>query len=374
MKIAISCHSTQGGSGVVATELAIGLARRGHELHMISDDRPFRLDHDSLVRFHKVTTTDYPLFRYPPHGLSLANKIAEVVMDHGIDVVHAHYAVPHAISAILAANSIRPNPVRVVTTLHGTDITLVGSHRDFYRLTRWAMTECDGLSSVSAWLRDVTMKEFDLPTEPRVIPNFVDCDRFNPDQRVAYPAASAEFQVLHASNFRPVKRVFDVIRVFDRIQQKVPAKLLMVGDGPDRALAEDLARELGIADKVEFTGPQTDVERICRQSHLFLMLSDYESFGLSALEAMACGAPAIASLAGGLPEVVINGVTGFLCNVGDLEQMACRATCLLKDRKAWEAMSLAGQRMAHEKFCKDLILPQYEAFYEQILVAAPVRT
>lgn len=370
MRIAISCHPTQGGSGVVATELAMGLARRGHEIHLVSDEMPFRLKDAPRVRFHRVTTTDYPLFKYPPHALSLANKLAEVATDHQIDILHAHYAVPHAISAIIAAQIVKPYRVRVVTTLHGTDITLVGSHRDFHRICRYAMLECDGVTVVSNWLKEQTMKEFSLPRQPEVIPNFVDCNRFSAGGRVDWPA-DGEFQLLHASNFRPVKRVCDILRVFGKVQRQIPARLVMVGDGPERGLAQELAGELGLGHRVDFVGPQVAVENLYRRSHLFLLLSDYESFGLSALEAMACGTPVVASKAGGLPEVVKDNVTGLLCEVGAIRETADRVIALLKDRARWEAMAQAAPFDAAHRFCTDDVLPWYEKLYERVMGRSP---
>jgi N-acetyl-alpha-D-glucosaminyl L-malate synthase BshA len=367
MRIAISCHPTQGGSGVVATELAMGLAGRGHEVHLVSDEIPFRLKQQPRVRFHRVRTTDYPLFKYPPHSLSLANKLAEVALDHQIDVIHAHYAVPHAISAIVASQIVKPYRVRVVTTLHGTDITLVGSHRDFYRICRYAMLECDGVTVVSGWLRDQTMKEFNLPTPPVIIPNFVDCRRFSPLDRVGWPAPDEPFQLLHASNFRPVKRVCDIVRVFGKVQRQIPARLVMVGDGPERGLAEELAGELGIGHRVDFVGPQVDVERLYRQSHLFLLLSQYESFGLSALEAMACGTPAVVSRGGGLPEVVHDDKTGLHCDVGSIGATADRIIELLGDESRWRAMSQAAAFDANHRFCLDDVIPWYERLYERVM-------
>jgi N-acetyl-alpha-D-glucosaminyl L-malate synthase BshA len=369
MRIAISCHSTQGGSGVVATELAMGLAGRGHDVHMVAVDRPFRLPADTPVQFHQVTVADYPLFKHPPDDLCLANKLAEVVVEQNIEVLHAHYVVPHTISAILAAQSVRPHPVRVVTTLHGTDITLVGSHRDFYRICRYAMIECDGLTAVSKWLCDRTMEEFDLPAEPEIVPNFVDCDRFSPGDRAGY---QTPVELLHVSNFRPVKRIFDVVRVFDQIQRKIDARLTLVGDGPLRGMAEEQVAELGLCDRVRFLGAQTDVEPLYRRSHLFLLLSEYESFGLSALEAMACGTPVLCSRAGGLLEVVEEGVSGHLCPVGDIEELTRCGLRILEDADRWAQMSAASATRAKQNFCKDATMEQYEAFYQRVLDAGSV--
>ncbi len=369
MRIAISCHPTHGGSGVVATELGMALAERGHRVHIVSYKRPFRLDDMPNLSFHEVPVTDYPLFTHPPHGLSLANLLAELATDDKLDIIHAHYAVPHAISAMLARNMLCEctRKVKVITTVHGTDITLVGSHRDFYRVCRYAMLQADGTTAVSQWLADETVKAFDLPETPTVIPNFVDCDRFKSNGRVGAPDNGA-YHVMHASNFRPVKRVFDIIRVFALVHRRLPgARLTMVGDGPERGNAAELAAELGVGAAVDFVGTQVDIQDAYRRSHLFLLLSEYESFGVSALEAMACGTPVIVSRAGGLVEVVDDGVTGRLLPVGQVDAIAAAACEILTDRPKWSAMSFACTQRARNNFCKDLIVPQYESYYEQVL-------
>ena len=367
MRIAVSCHPTQGGSGIVASELAAALASRGHEVHLVSCFRPFRLAEDSGVIFHRLSVPDYPLFRFPPHDLSLANKLAGVVKEFGIDVIHAHYAIPHAVTALLAKQVVRPHEVKILTTLHGTDITLVGSHADFYDLTRHAMMGSDALSAVSEWLRDETMRRFCLPAPPRVVHNFVDGHRFGPEGRAAYPAAGGEFHLVHASNLRPVKRIADIIRVFHLVRRELPARLTVVGDGPERGMAMELAGELGLCDAVTFAPPTKCVPELLRSAHLYLLLSDYESFGLSALEAMACGTPPAVSAGGGLPEVVSHKETGLLCPVGDVQCTAKAAVGLLTNREWWERMSAAAAAAALGRFGVDRIVPQYEALYERIL-------
>jgi N-acetyl-alpha-D-glucosaminyl L-malate synthase BshA len=366
MKIAIACHPTQGGSGIVATELAMGLAGRGHEVHLISYDRPFRLPQDAPVRFHRVNVPDYPLFRFPPHDLSLVNKYVEVICDHDLDIVHAHYAVPHAMCAILANNVVQPHRVRIVATLHGTDITLVGSHPDFFKVCRHTMLEADGLTAVSMWLRERTLHKFRIPRAPDVIHNFVEVERFHPRGRAPYPA-QGPFQIVHVSNFRPVKRTADVVRVFHAISKALPARLVLAGEGPDLGLARELCAELGISERVEYAGARIRIEELLRQSHLFLLLSDYESFGLSALEAMACGTPVAVSRAGGLGEVVEDGETGLLCPVGGVEETARRCAELLKDRERWERTGERAWRTAHDRFPAAKLVAAYEEYYEEIL-------
>lgn len=367
MRIAITCHAGQGGSGVVATELAIALGERGHEVHIVSMDQPFRLSGREPVTYHRVSTFDYPLFKYPPVDLCYANKLAEVIIDHDIEIVHAHYAVPHAINAILADMITEDHPAKVVTTLHGTDITLVGSHRDFYRVCLMAMRRAHGLTTVSDWLKQKTYETFDLQNCIKVIPNFVDCERFSPIGRAAYPS-DGRFELIHASNFRPVKRVTDIVRVFQKVRESLPeAQLTMYGEGPDVGMACELAGELGLCGSVKFAGSRRDIENAYREAHLFLLLSDYESFGLSALEAMASATPAVASRAGGLPEVIEDGVSGILCPVGQIDQFAERIVALLQDQASWEAMSAEARNHAHAHFCRDKIIPQYEAIYEKVM-------
>ena len=367
MKIAVSCHPTQGGSGILASELAMALAARGHEVHLAACCRPFRLLEDSRVIFHEIDVPDYPLFRCPPHDLAVANKLASLVQEHDLDIIHAHYAIPHSVMAILAREVVKPKEVKVVSTLHGTDITLVGSHQEFFGLTCYTMTHSDALTAVSRWLRDETQRRFALPEPPQVIHNFFSAERFHPHGRMGYPEHGEEFRFLHASNFRPVKRVSDVIRVFHLVRKELPARLALVGDGPEKGIAEELVAELGLCDFVDFREPAQDVQHLMQSSHLFLLLSEYESFGLSALEAMACGTPVAATCNGGLPEIVADGVTGILCPVGDANRVAARLVDLLADRAKWESMSAAAARRARETFEAGTIVPQYEALYERTL-------
>jgi len=369
MRIAISCHPTQGGSGIVASELAAALARRGHQVHLAACSRPFRLAEDSGVIYHEVEIFDYPLFPYPPHDLSLANKLAGITKEFNIEVIHAHYAIPHAVTALLAKHVVHPHGVKVATTLHGTDITLVGSHAGFYDLTRHAMIGSDGLTAVSEWLRDETVKRFCLETAPEVIYNFVDTERFTPEGRASYPDVDAgeEFHLLHASNLRPVKRVADVIRVFDLVRRELPSRLTIAGDGPEKGMAMELVGELGLCEHVHFAGSRCDMPAEYRSAHLCLLLSDYESFGLSALEAMACGTPVAVSAGGGLPEVVSHKETGLLCPVGDAQCTAKAAVGLLGNRGLWEKMSAAAAASTRGRFGVDQIVPQYEGLYERML-------
>lgn len=366
MRIAITCHPTQGGSGVVATEIAEAMVRHGHEVHLVASSKPFRLHEGTGVIFHDLDVPIYPLFKCPPHDLCLANKLAEVTKRHSIDIIHAHYAVPHAVTALLAREIVAPLPVKIITTLHGTDITLVGSHKDFFDLVRYAMIRADATTTVSKWLQAETMRRFKLPVEPVLVPNFFDPFHFNTEGRAAYPSEGEAFQLVHASNLRPVKRIADVINVFHLVAQRLPARLTVVGDGPDLGLAQEIAAELGICDKVDFTGVSESMPIALRKSHLYLLLSLYESFGLSALEAMACGTPVAATRAGGLPEVVEDGVTGLLSPVGDVHDAADRIVDLLRDRNRWERMSLAAAESARTRFAVETVIPQYEALYERI--------
>ena len=367
MKIVFSCHPTLGGSGIVATELATALAHRGHQVHMAAVKRPYRLRDDAGVIFHKVNIPEYPLFMYPPHDLSLANKLAEIVRKFDIDIVHAHYAIPHAITALLARQIAAPHHARVVTTLHGTDITLVGSLAEFYDLTRYAMLQSDGLTAVSDWLAAETVRRFELEEAPEVIHNFVDTERFQPDGRAPYPEPGEPFHLLHASNLRPVKRVADIVRVFAGVQAQIPARLTILGEGPEKGLAQELVAELGLCGKVTFSSTADDVPAVMRSAHLNLLLSDHESFGLSALEALACGTPVAGSDSGGLPEVIEEGRTGLLCPVGEVACTVVKSVALLKNRAEWERMSREAAANVRERFRVERVVPKYEALYQRVL-------
>ncbi len=366
MRIAINCHSSQGGSGIVATELAISLAARGHDVFIVACERPYRLPEDSPVRFEKVYIPEYPLFKYPPHDFSVINKLAEVTRRYDIDIIHAHYVVPHSICAVFA-RTMTGRPVKVVTTLHGTDITLVGSHPEFRDICLYAMSQCDALTAVSDWLSRQTCNEFGICRDIHVIPNFVDPLRFNPTGRAGFPAQDGEFILMHASNFRPVKRVIDICRIFFEVQKKIPARLKLVGAGPDLAIAREMCAELGICSKVDFLGSVQDIEVVMRSAHLFLLMSQYESFGLSALEAMACGTPVAASLAGGLPEVIEDGVSGMLSPVGETAVIARRIINLLTHQKKWEIMSRKSVERALT-FAEETIVSRYEELYRNLLL------
>jgi len=371
MKIGIACYPTHGGSGVVASELGLALAERGHEVHFVSYATPFRLDtYHENVYVHEVEVASYPLFKYPPYALSLATKLVDVTREFNLDLIHSHYAVPHAASAYLAKKIMHTEELKTITTLHGTDITLVGTDSSFREVIKFAIEESDGVTAVSAYLKQRTIREFSLTREIRTIPNFIDAKRFRPKSgncvrdRFAKPE---EYIVMHASNFRPVKRVGDVVRVFERVNREVPSRLLLVGEGPERLFVQTLVRELDLADRVFFLGQLDYPDDLLACADLFFLPSEQESFGLAALEAMACGVPVIGSRAGGLPEVVVDGDTGFLTGIGEIQEMTDRALELLTVPGKLAEFKQRSRELAMEKFNRDRIIPLYEAYYEEIL-------
>jgi L-malate glycosyltransferase len=380
MKIGITCYPTYGGSGAVATELGIALASRGHEVHFITYQQPFRLPSFlPRVWFHEVDVGRYPLFEYPPYDLALAVRMHEVVREHRLDVLHCHYAIPHATSAWIAREMLREEDgnVRVVTTLHGTDITIVGQERSFYTITRFSIERSDSVTAVSHFLRDETYKAFGcVGCEVKVIHNFIDPDLFDRrTHRFPIPADRVRGRrvLMHISNFRPVKRVRDIVQVFARVNERIPSMLVMIGDGPERVDAEAEARALGVSEYVLFLGKIDAVAPLLAGADLFLLTSDRESFGLSALEAMASGVPVLGYNVGGLPEVVTDGVTGCLREVGDIDGIARAGIALLENREAWNSMSASAAADARARFSRDAVVAQYEALYERAIAAPAAR-
>lgn len=370
MKIGITCYPTFGGSGVVATELGHELALRGHSVHFITYALPSRLNvYAERVAYHEVSVPSYPLFQYAPYDLALATRMADVALHEELDLIHVHYAIPHAISAHLAREMVESRRLAVVTTLHGTDITIVGQDRSYLPVTRFGIERSDGVTAVSEHLREVTMQVFQPRKEIEVIPNFIDPKRWAP----APPEAARCFApdggklLLHVSNFRPVKRVLDVVEIFERITRRVPARLLMIGDGPDRPAAEALCRDKGLASSVTFLGNMPALEELMPSADLYILPSNSESFGLSALEAQACGVPVLGYEVGGLPEVVDNGRTGFLREVGDLDGLAKDGADLLLDPVRYEAMATASRERAVTLFNADAMVTRYLALYERVL-------
>lgn len=378
MRIGISCYPTFGGSGVVATELAMALASGGDEVHVISYALPSRL---SLVSpnlfFHEVVVPHYPLFEYPPYSLALASKMAEVARFQGLDVLHVHYAVPNAVSAILAREIVAPLPLPVVTTLHGTDVTLVGNDPSYLETTRWAVLASDAVTAVSESLRRSTVEQLGLdPGGIEVIPNFIEPERYERvrgTQGARRWARPGERVLVHVSNFRPVKRVLDVLEVYLKVREAMPARLLLIGDGPDRARLEQRCREVGCCDRVMFLGNLPAVEEVLTGADLFLLPSSSESFGLAALEALACEVPVVASNAGGIPEVVEHGVNGLLYPVGDVDGMAAGAIELLGDPVRHRTFARRARERAVERFREEAIVARYRALYERVLSVAAAR-
>lgn len=371
MRIGITCHHTYGGSGTVATELGMALAKRGHHVHFVCFAQPYRLRFDPNIYFHQVEIMHYPLFEHTPVSLSLAAKIGEVICTEKLDLLHVHYAIPHAAAAILARQVCPIPDVKLVTTLHGTDITLVGQDPSYFTITRHSIERSDVVTCVSNWLRDQTVERFGISRPIHVIYNSVDAGRFRrlvPKEcsRKRY-APKGEPIIMHISNFRPVKRVLDVVEVFARVRREMPAKLLMIGDGPLRMPAQEHAQKLGVMHDTWFLGRQDEVETFLSLADLFLLPSEHESFGLAALEAMACEVPVIASRAGGLPEVIEDGVSGYLCPVGDVDAMARRALEVLRDEATEKMIENAALRRARTVFSADAIVSEYERLYEAVL-------
>ena len=367
MRIGITCYPTYGGSGIVATELGLELATRGHEVHFITYANPIRLDPGiPRIFYHEVEVSNYPLFQYPPYCLALASRMAEVTENEELDLLHVHYAIPHSISAMLAQQMMAPKRrLPFITTLHGTDITLVGVDRSYFPITKFSIEKSDGITSISQDLRRNTYETFGVANEIRVIHNFVNIDIYKP----AAERPNKEKRLMHISNFRPVKRVVDCIRVLAEVVKQTPAHLYMVGDGPDRPVAHRLAKELQVERHVTFMGKQDHVERIFPQMHVLLMPSEMESFGLGALEGMACGVVPVATRVGGVPELVTHGVDGYLESVGDIRAQAARVVELFTDDGLYQKMAVAARSTAVERFATSLIIPQYEEYYRQVVSA-----
>ncbi|HUI28763.1 MAG TPA: N-acetyl-alpha-D-glucosaminyl L-malate synthase BshA [Candidatus Acidoferrales bacterium] len=372
MKIGITCYPTYGGSGVVATELGKALALRGHQIHFISYSLPARLDNFvGDVFYHEVEMSQYPLFDFPLYTDSLASKMVDVAKYHDLDILHVHYAIPHATSAFIAKQILAPTKdIKVITTLHGTDVTLVGLEPSFLPLVKFSIEQSDYVTSVSRFLQMKTNTMYNIEKEIQVIPNFVDTEKFQRKKDCQFKpriAQGGEKIIVHVSNFRAVKRVPDVIRIFDIIRKTIPSKLVLVGDGPDRSESEHLARELGIFEDVKFLGKQILLSEILSSSDLMLMPSQSESFGLSALEAMSCSVPVVSSSTGGLPELITHGETGYIAELGDVQRMAKYAIELLSDDRKWELFSQNSRKRAVEKFNVNSIVPLYEKLYEEAL-------
>jgi L-malate glycosyltransferase len=371
VRIGISCYPTYGGSGIVATELGMALAEGGDEVHVISYALPSRLSFlNPRTFFHEVVTPTYPLFdNYPPYSLALSTKMVEVARHAPLDVLHVHYAIPNAVSAVMARQIVAPQPLPVVTTLHGTDVTLVGNDPNYLETTRWGILESDAVTAVSESLRRTTVEQLGIANQIDVVPNFIDPARYEPARNG--PGARrwsrpGERLLLHISNFRPVKRVMDVIGIFERVMRKIPSRLILVGDGPDRGKVEQYCREHHICGAITFIGSLPLIEEVLVGADVFLLPSESESFGLAALEAMSCEVPVIATQAGGLPEVVVHGETGFLCPVGDVEGMAAAALRLLSDEDLRRRCGAAGRRRAVEHFSQDAIVQRYRAIYQRV--------
>ena len=373
MRIGITCYPTVGGSGTVANRLGLHLARRDHEVHFIAHRLLMRPDelHEN-IRFHEVDRTSLGLFDDPPNDLALAAKMAEVARENRLELLHVHYAIPYAVTGFLARQLVGDAAPRLVTTLHGTDITLIGQDRSFYEVTRFGIERSDAVTAVSEFLRKTTEDELQVKKGIEVIPNFVDLQPYFPTRahkdRSAF-AAPGERILLHTSNFRPVKRVADVVRIFERVNREVPSVLLMVGEGPERGLAQTLARRLGLGERIRFPGPQDGAVEVTGMADVFLLPSELESFGLAALEAMACGVPVVGSDAGGLPELVRHAETGYLLPVGDIEGMAARSIEILQDDEHRREMGQAGRRRAAALFSADRVVSQYERLYERTLAS-----
>ena len=365
MRIGITCYPTYGGSGIVATELGLELAARGHDIHFITYANPIRLDPGTpRIYYHEVEVSNYPLFQYPPYCLALASRMAEVAEDYDLDLLHVHYAIPHSTAAMLAQQMVAARRrLPFITTLHGTDITIVGMDRSYFPITKFSIEKSDGITGVSQDVRRDTYEVFGVSNEIRVIYNFVNTEIYRPMQN----RPNDEKRLMHISNFRPVKRVTDCVRILAEVLKATSAHLYMVGNGPDRPEAHRLARDLGVERAVTFLGKQDHVERLFPRMHVLLMPSEMESFGLGALEGMACGVPPVATRVGGLPELVTDGVDGFLETVGDIAAQSRRVVELLTNEDQHRTMAEAARRTAVERFASAAIIPQYEKYYEEVI-------